>query len=189
MSALLPPRAVLRAQALAQEQGFTASSLPEVGRLLAVLAAALPGGRIAEIGSGCGVGAAWLASGMPPDATLVTIDSDPGRAEAVRLLFADDPRVRVLRGDWRALAEHGPFQLVFADGGRAKAEQPDTVVDLLAPGGMAVLDDLTPEEHWPESWRGRPDATRDFWLHSPRLTSTEICVTECHAVILATRRV
>ncbi len=189
MSAPLPPRAVLRALDLAQEQGFTASSLPEVGRLLAVLAAALPGGRFAEIGSGCGAGAAWIASGMASNATLVTIDSDAGRAGAVRLLFADDPRIQVLHGDWRELAGHGLFQLVFADGGRAKAEHPDVVVDLLAPGGIAVLDDLTPEEHWPESWRGRPDATRDFWLCSPRLTSAEIRVTERHAVILATRRI
>ncbi|GAB4211862.1 MAG: hypothetical protein OHK0022_46910 [Roseiflexaceae bacterium] len=51
----------------------------------------------------------------------------------------------------------------------------------------AVLDDLTPQEYWPESWRGQPDTTREFWLRSPRLAATEIRVAERHAVILATR--
>ena len=57
----------------------------------------------------------------------------------------------------------------------------------LQPGGMIVLDDLTPVEAWPEEWRGTPDPVRDFWLHDPRLASLEIPLTPTLAVILAAR--
>lgn len=182
----VPPR-VQRAQALVQQFSFTKSSLPEVGRLLATLAAAIPQGRIGEIGTGCGVGTAWMASALGPQASIVTVDINGDYINAVRQIFADDPRIQALHGDWREIAAHAPFQLLFADGGHVKSEHPEAMIDLLAPGGMLVLDDLTPEEHWPEEWQGWEDPTRTFWLNSARVVATEIRVTECHAVILATR--
>ena len=45
-------------------------------RLLAVLASGRPSGRFAEIGTGTGVGSAWIASAMGPEATLVTVELD-----------------------------------------------------------------------------------------------------------------
>jgi predicted O-methyltransferase YrrM len=182
----IPPQ-VHHAQTVAEQFAFTRSSLPEVGRLLAVLTAALPHSRIGEIGTGCGVGTAWMASALHPDATLVTIDTNADYVTAVRQIFADDPRIHILHGDWRELRAYAPFQLLFADGGRAKVEYPDVVLDLVAPGGVVVLDDLTPEEYWPASWKGQVDLTRQFWLNTARVVATEIRVTERHAVIVATR--
>jgi predicted O-methyltransferase YrrM len=52
---------------------FERSSIPEVGRLVAALAASRPDGRLAEIGTGTGVGAAWIVSAMGPDASFVTV--------------------------------------------------------------------------------------------------------------------
>lgn len=182
----IPPQVDL-AQTIAQQFAFTTSSLPEVGRLLAVLTAACPRGRIGEIGTGCGVGTAWMASALPTDATLITIDTNADYVSAGRRLFADNPRIQVLHGDWRELRTYAPFQLLFADGGHAKAEHPNAVLDLLAPGGVIVLDDLTPEEYWPEEWQGQVDVTRQFWLTTTRVVATEIRVTERHAVIIATR--
>lgn len=181
----IPPQ-VHHAQSIAQQFAFTKSSLPEVGRLLAVLTAALPHGRIAEIGTGCGVGTAWMASSLHTDATVVTIDTNADYVNAVRHLFADDPRIQVLHGDWRELRAYAPVQLLFADGGHVKAEHPDAVIDLVARGGLVVLDDLTPEEYWPEEWKGQVDVTREFWLNTARVVATEIRVTERHAVIVAT---
>ena len=63
-------------------------------------------------------------------------------------------------GDWRDhLPQRAPFDAVFADGGVGY----DAVVDLLAPGGVLVKDDLTP---------GRAiegDPTREALLLDPRL--------------------
>jgi predicted O-methyltransferase YrrM len=172
---------------LAARVGFEASCTPEVGRLLRVLAGQVRDGVIGEIGSGCGVGAAWMASALAPGAALVTIELDAGRAAAARGLFAGVPNVRVLRGDWHDLLAHGPFALLFADAADAKQRGADPLVEALRPGGLIVLDDLTPEEHWPPEWRGKPDPVRERWLNDPRLAATEIRVAPTMAVILAAR--
>ena len=55
------PSLVREATARARRAGFPLSCDPAVGRLLAVLAAHLPAGaRVLELGTGTGVGAAWL---------------------------------------------------------------------------------------------------------------------------------
>ena len=172
--------------AAATADGFAHSSTPPVGRLLAVLAAARPGGRLGESGTGYGVGTAWLASGMLPTARLVTVECERRRAAAARRLFAADPRVTVLAGDWTDLREHGPFDLLFCDGG-GKRDDPDAVVDLLAPGGILVLDDFTPATSWPPTYGGTTDQLRLEYLTHPRVRATEAQVAPGMAVILATR--
>ena len=44
--------------------------------------------RIAEIGTGFGVGAAWLLAGMDPTASLVTVEVDAERAKAAHVCSA-----------------------------------------------------------------------------------------------------
>src|SRR5205807_3222335 len=104
---------------------------------------------------------------LPAGATFVTVELDPERAEQARRVLAGT-QAEVLEGDWRDhLPGRAPFDAVFADGGVGY----DEVVDLLAPGGIVVKDDLTP---------GRPvagDATREALLLDPRLEAAEILVT------------
>jgi predicted O-methyltransferase YrrM len=171
---------------------FDRSSIPEVGRLLAMLTAARPRGRFAEIGTGCGVGSAWIASALWPEAMFVSVETDEERAAAAGRLFEQLPNLRVLRGDWHVLLPpEGPFDLVFFDGGHWKsgdvAAESERALELVAPGGVVVIDDMTPEALWPEEWRGRPDPARKFWLEDPRLRAVEIQTTPRTAAILATK--
>jgi predicted O-methyltransferase YrrM len=76
---------------------------------------------------------------------------------------------------------------VFADAGKAKVVEPQTLINALKLGGLIVLDDLTPEEYCPPEWQGRTDPVREFWLKDSRIAATEIRVTAKNAVILATR--
>ena len=182
-----------RAEALATAMRFDRSSIPEVGRLLAALVAQRPRGRVAEIGTGCGVGAAWIASALGPDASLVTVETDEGRACAVDRLVSDVANVRVLHGDWHELLPpEGPFELLFFDGGHWKrgdvAGESEQALALVAPGGAVLIDDLTPEGLWPADWEGNPDPVRDFWLRDPRLAASELLTTPQTAAILAVRR-
>ena len=105
------PSVVQQALALTDRLQFARSCSDEFGRLLRTLAAHCRGGRVAEIGTGCGVGAAWVVSALTSTASFVTVDLDPERAAAVRELFQDYPAVRVLEGDWRNLAAEAPFKL------------------------------------------------------------------------------
>jgi predicted O-methyltransferase YrrM len=171
---------------------FERSSIREVGRLLAVLVAQRPRGRFCEIGSGCGVGSAWIASALGPEAAFVTVETEEERAAAVSRLFENDPRVRVLQGDWHdVLPPEAPFDLLFFDGGQWKqgdvAAESEAALALVARGGLVFIDDMTPESLWPEEWRGRPDPVRDFWLGDPRLRAAEILTTPETAAIIATK--
>lgn len=173
---MIPPL-VERAVALAERLGFERSCTPETGRLLQALAAQRGRARVAEIGAGCGVGSAWLLSGLPPEAAFVTVEPDEERAAAVAELLAEDEHARVLVGGWAdVLPAEAPFDLLFADGGRAKEHE--ELVGLLAPGGTLVLDDLTPG-------REGADPVRELWLGHPRLAAVELQVSAREAVIVA----
>lgn len=196
------PLLVREALALAERMGFGLSCTGAVGRLPRLLAGQVHDGCIGETGTGCGVGTAWLASSLAPDTTLFTIARDEERASATRALFRAYPNIRVLHGDARELLAHGPFDLLFLDGGpnikghmdgSAGPDEADVaaVLNALRPGGLSVLDDLTPERDWPAEWRGRPDRTRQFWLNDQRVAATELLVDPrggiASAVILAVK--
>ena len=175
---------------------FERSSIPEVGRLLAVLAASRPHGRLAEIGTGTGVGSAWVASAMGREASLVTVEVDDDRAAACARLFADLPNVRVLHGDWHeVLPPEAPFDLLFFDGGGWKRSPPaqmraesERALELVAAGGLVALDNLTPEHLWPPDGPIWPDALREFWLGSEALVATEVLTTPDSSAIVAVKR-
>ncbi len=73
------PGSVRAAYERASSAGFELACEVEVGRLLAALAAAVPGGgRVLEIGTGVGVGLAWLVHGLGArrDVEVVTVELD-----------------------------------------------------------------------------------------------------------------
>ena len=165
--------------------------LDEVGALLRVLVASRPGGRIGEIGSGAGVGTAWMADGLNSNARLTTVELEPRLAEAVRDGFARRADVDVLTGDWQdAFAERAPFDLLFADGGGVGSRQAAgrAAAQLVKPSGLVILDDLTPEALWPDAWRGTPDPKRELAFRSGLFDSAEVLVRPDVAVLLMTRR-
>jgi len=175
---------VARALELERELGFGGSSIPEVGRLLHVLAGQRGRARVGEIGTGAGVGAAWIVSALPPEVSFVTVELDADLATAAAGLFAEDENVTVLAGDWHELLPpEAPFDLLFYDGGGKQRPERDgdQVVGLLAPGATIVMDDLTPG-------RTTHDVVREFWLNHPEIAALEILTTPETAAIVGTRR-
>jgi predicted O-methyltransferase YrrM len=187
MSPLLPlPPLVQRAVTLATTHGFPHSCSPQVGQLLCVLAAS-GNGTAAESGTGYGVGTAWIRTGLPADSRVVTVEHDADRAAAAASLFADDPQVVVVAGDWHRLADFAPFYLLFCDGGGKRDDQ-ELVIDLLQPGGLVVLDDFTVSSTWPPIFAGRRDRLREYWLTHPRLLATEVLTTAASTAIIGVKR-
>ena len=176
------PPLVQRALELDRELGFERSCIREVGLLLHVLAAQRGRTRVGELGTGCGAGAAWIVSALPPTVPFVTVELDETRARAAAELFAEDENVTVLHGDWHELMPpEGPFDLLFLDSGKQRPElDGEDVVGLLGPRATIVMDDLTPA-------RKRPDPVREFWLNHPQIAALEILTTPETAAIVGAR--
>lgn len=180
------PELVTRALRASLSQGFVESTRTETGRLLAALAATRQG-TIAECGTGCGVGAAWLRSGAPAGTRVVTAETDPQLAECAQRVFASDD-IEVFEADWTKLESLAPFSLLFLDAGAAKRAEREQLIELVTEGGIIVIDDLVPCPNWPPCDRGGVNTRRQDWLSDPRLVSVETMVAPDTAVLVAVRR-
>jgi len=144
MNVEVPP-VVASATAAAEAAGFTLSCEPEVGSLLSVLAAVVPpNGRILELGTGAGVGLAWLAHGLGSrrDVELITVEVDEDIQALARGLPWPLP-VRFETGDGADLVSQlGRFNLVFADAPGGKIFKLRRTIEALEPGGVLVVDDM-----------------------------------------------
>jgi predicted O-methyltransferase YrrM len=182
------PGIVTRAFDVSRRAGYVSFCRNETGRLLAALAATREG-TMAEFGTGCGVGTAWLRSGVRgPDTRILTAELDPRLAEAAAEIFADDDQVEVLAADWSTLLDRGPFSLLFLDSGKPSASMPDKVAELMDDGGIVVLDDFTPCSSWPPVYEGRVDVLREQWLTDERFTTVEVMVAPDASVLIAAKR-
>lgn len=180
------PPLVAKALRAALAEGFIEATRSETGRLLAALAATRTG-TIAECGTGCGVGAAWLRTGAPTTTRVLTAELDADLAAGARDTFAGDD-IEVLAADWTALRRHGPFSLLFLDAAPARTTEVAEVLDLVEPGGIVVIDDLVPCHTWPPMLHAGIDVMRLEWLSDERVTSFETSVAPDTAVLVAVRR-
>jgi predicted O-methyltransferase YrrM len=185
--AAVPPL-VAAATARARQAGFPMSSDPTVGQLLAVLAAHLPEDAwVLELGTGTGVGTAWMVSGLLPrtDVTVTSVEKDP--ANAALAAAGDWPSfVRLRCGDaLEALAEGGAFDLIFADAPGGKWDGLDRTIAALRPHGLLIVDDMTPLPNWTDTHAAAQDKVRQTLMSAPELTSVELTVGS--GVILSAR--
>jgi predicted O-methyltransferase YrrM len=181
------PDVVRRAFDVSRRAGYVSFCRNETGRLLASLAASRTG-TLAEFGTGTGVGTAWLRSGIRDDSHILTAELDPTLAKAAAQIFDDDDRVEVVAADWSTLRDKGPFSLLFLDARGPKGSGADTIIDLVEPGGVVVLDDFTPCGSWPPVFEGRVDVLREQWLTDERFTTAEVMVASDASVLIATKR-
>lgn len=101
------PEIVTRAFSVSRHAGYVSFCRNETGRLLATLAATRQG-TMAEFGTGCGVGTAWLRSGAREGTLILTAERDEKLAGAASEIFTEDPQVEVLTADWSTLRDKGP---------------------------------------------------------------------------------
>jgi len=133
--------------------GFNMASEPKTGALLSVLAASKPGAKILELGTGTGISAAWLLDGMDKTSILITVDNDPECQKVAKKYYASDARVTFVCQDgeeYLASIQKQQFDLVFADAWAGKFSGLHLSLNVVAPGGYFVIDDLLPQPNWPE---------------------------------------
>ena len=152
------PPALAGILAEAADRDFVLSCEARTGSLLATLAAAKPGGRLLELGTGVGAGTAWLLVGADAAARLTTVELDPAVQAVAAEHLGTDPRVTFVIADadeWLSTYDGEPFDLAFVDCVPGKFHRMDEVVALLRPGGFYVGDDLLPQQGWPAEHHDR----------------------------------
>ncbi len=171
------PDLVVAARAAAEAAEFPFSCADQVGQLLSVLAAAVPpNGRILELGTGAGVGTAWIVHGLGPrrDVELTTVDWAPEMSDLARGNPWPD-YVRFLVEDAVAvLPTLGAFDLIFADSPGGKWQGLVLTIEALRPGGVLVVDDMMPQVDWTEEQAANQERVHETLLHHPELVSCDL---------------
>jgi predicted O-methyltransferase YrrM len=149
------------------------------GRLLELLARISGARRILELGTLAGYSTAWLARGLPPGGSIVTLEADPAYAGIARENLAGLP-VEVVTGPaLETLPQlEGPFDLIFIDADkRSNPEYLGPSLRLSRPGTVIVADNVVRDGaivHGDDpSARGVREFT-DLVAAEPRLLATAI---------------
>ena len=139
------PAAVKAVEAASKSLGFAMASDYETGALLRSLVASKPGGRFLELGTGVGSATAWMLDGMNEASSLLTVDNNPDFTDIAEQHLGQDSRLDIQTEDALTVLKHlqgTQFDLIFADTWPGKLDQPELALELLADGGMYVIDDM-----------------------------------------------
>ena len=172
LQGLRAPPALVALEKARAAVGFALASEPRTGALLRTLATSKPGGQLLEIGTGTGLGTAWLLDGMDETARLTSLERDPTWHAVAQDHLGGDPRVTLVCGDaldWLQGCSLS-FDLIFADSFVGKMEHLDLALDLPAPGGLYIGDDLLPQANWPDGHGARVTVLLAALEDDPRLT-------------------
>lgn len=121
---------------------------PDTGALLHTLALGCGAARILEIGTSIGYSTLWLATALPADGMMITMECEAavaGRARDHMTVAGYGSRVSVMVGDATRFLHKiaGPFDLIFQDSDKTLYEpMHHRLVELLRPGGVLVADNI-----------------------------------------------
>ena len=161
---------------------------PDTGALLHALTRLTGARRVLEIGTAIGYSALWMATALPPDGLLISLERDASRAARARAharAAGLDARVNVMIGDATRFLHKiaGPFDLIFQDGDKpGYVTMIDALHGLLRPGGVLVTDNvlwsgavvpgMTPLEERSASDTEAIAAYNERLKHDPRFFTT-----------------
>ena len=121
---------------------------PDTGALLHAVARATGARRILEIGTAIGYSTLWLATALPADGAMISMEMDATRAGRARDHLAAaglGDRVSVMVGDATRFLYKvaGPFDVIFQDSDKQLyGPMLDRLVELLRPGGVLLTDNV-----------------------------------------------
>ena len=145
---------------------------PDVGRLFQVLCHSVGAKRVLEFGTLAGHSAWWLATALPADGQVVSIEIDPAWAaaarQALRKVGVAASKVDVRVGAVREMLEplerevreqQRPYDAVFLDADKAYyPELLEWSTRVLRPGGLLLADNVLRSGSWKGQGLLDPDA-------------------------------
>jgi len=132
---------------------FDQVSDPLLGSLLSTLSATKPNGRFLELGTGSGLSTAWILQGMDEKSKLRTVDNDERLVKIAKQYLDTDERVEFTVGNGEKLilsTKQNSIDFIFADTWPGKYNHLKETLALLKKGGIYLIDDMLPQDNWPE---------------------------------------
>ncbi|MCK4826606.1 O-methyltransferase, partial [bacterium] len=125
---------------------------PNQGAFLELLVRVTGAKRVLEIGTLGGYSTAWLAKGLPPDGSLITLEINPEHAAIAQKNLEDFEfvgKIELKVGDGldslKELVESGagPFDLIFIDAEKSQySKYLDWSIKLSRPGTLMIADNV-----------------------------------------------
>jgi predicted O-methyltransferase YrrM len=183
-----PPKYVEVLKA-SQSMDFKMGSDVRTGNLLQALAAAKPKGRFLEIGTGMGLSATWILNGMDSQSTLLSVDNNPDLSSVAEKILGFDSRLTLMVADGaefiKSLAGQ-TFDFIFADSWPGKYNTLEETLQLVAPGGFYVVDDMLPQPNWLE---GHQLSVDELLVKLDALKNFHVCkINWSTGLVLCTRK-
>jgi predicted O-methyltransferase YrrM len=147
------PAAYNAIKTASERSGFTMASEVLTCSLLKTLAASKPVGKFLELGTGTGLATTWILDGMDETSTLVSIDNDETILNIAKENLGVDKRLKLIctdGADWIKQNAKQKFSFVFADAWPGKFLLLDEVLAMIEKGGFYIIDDMLPQQNWPE---------------------------------------
>jgi len=149
-----------------------------LGSLLSTLSASKPNGNFLELGTGSGLSTSWMLHGMDSDSKLQSVDSDEKLISIVNHHLGGDTRVIFTVGkgeDVILKTKPNSIDFIFADTWSGKYNHLEETLLLLKKGGIYVIDDMSPQENWPEGHETKALELIQYLEKRKDLLLTKIC--------------
>ncbi|MGM9475175.1 O-methyltransferase [Pedobacter sp. GSP4] len=147
------PKAYQQINEATKASGFDMASDVLTCSLLKTLASSKPSGNFLELGTGTGLSTAWILDGIDQDSTLTSIDNDNLFLNIAKKYLGDDSRLNLVSTDgaeWIEKNKEKKFDYIFADTWHGKYLLLDEAIAMLNKGGLYIIDDMLPQQNWPE---------------------------------------
>lgn len=147
------PKTYQQINSATKASGFDMASDVLTCSLLKTLAATKPSGKFLELGTGTGLSTSWILDGLDEHSTLTSIDNDAKFLAIAKDFLSRDERLTLVETDgaeWIEKNKNKKFDYIFADTWHGKYLLLDEAIAMLNKGGFYIIDDMLPQQNWPE---------------------------------------
>lgn len=148
-----------------------------LGSLLKTLVTSKPNGHFLELGTGTGLSLSWIIAGMDDSSTIIALDNEEKFLQVAREHFEKDQRVSIHCADgakWITNYSGPSFDLIFADTWPGKFTHLEETLALVKPSGFYVVDDLNPQDNWPDGHDKKVQKLIDYLASRDDFNLTEL---------------
>jgi predicted O-methyltransferase YrrM len=157
--------------------GFNQLSDLKVGSFLAALCGSKPNGKFLELGTGSGLSTSWMLMGMCSNSSLISVDNDESLVSIARKYLKTDKRVEFIVGQGEDVIDEigkDSIDFIFADTWPGKYHYLEEALSLLKVGGFYIVDDMLPQENWPDGHGEKADHLAQYLMNREDLLTTRM---------------